>query len=373
MQLSYWEHDTLLEADFIVVGAGVIGLQTALELRERRPRDRILVLERGVLPAGASGRNAGFACFGSLTELLHDFNTQGEAATLALVERRWRGLNRLRSRLNDEAMGYEHLGGFELLLDSNLHALEEVDKINSKLRPLFGQDVFFPDNGALRASRFGPLAKALVRNPFEGQLHSGRLMRALSRLAACRGINIVTGVRVTALEQHVGTVRLHTSLTPDACFRAARVAICTNGATAGLLPQDGITPARGQVLVTEPVRGLPWRGTFHLEQGYYYFRNIGERVLLGGGRHLDFDAEATEDMTVTDTIQSALERLLNDTILPGRNARVDFRWAGTMGFSTDRRPVVRRVSEGIALGFGCNGMGVALGAEIAAETAALLM
>jgi hypothetical protein len=44
-----------------------------------------------------------------------------------------------------------------------------------------------------------------------------------------------------------------------------------------------------------------------------------------------------------------------------------------MGFAADKQPMVRRLSDRIVLGFGCNGMGVALSADVAAETAALLM
>jgi glycine/D-amino acid oxidase-like deaminating enzyme len=373
MQISFWEQDAMLDADFIVIGGGIIGLQTALELRERRPQDRIVLLERGLLPAGASSRNAGFACFGSLTEILHDFDTLGEAATLALVERRWRGLERLRRRLDDNAIGYEGLGGFELLFDSRLNALDRLDEVNGKLRPLFGQDVFSLAGEALRASGFGAQVRAMICNPLEGQVHSGRLMRSLAMLAAQRGIEIHTGAQVQALEDNVACVRVRMAGERDPGFRAARVAVCTNGVASELLPHCGISPARGQVLVTEPISGLPWRGTYHLEQGFYYFRNIGERVLVGGGRHLDFHGEATREMALTATIQAALEKLLQNIILPGRQIHIEHRWAGVMGFTADRQPKVCRISDRIALGFGCNGMGVALGADIASRTAALLM
>lgn len=363
----------MLDADFIVIGGGIIGLQTALELRERRPQDRIVLLERGLLPAGASSRNAGFACFGSLTEILHDFDTLGDAATLALMERRWRGLERLRRRLDDDAMGYEGLGGFELLFESRLSALDRLDEVNDKLRPLFGQDVFSLAEKALRASGFGAKVRAMIRNPLEGQVHSGRLMRSLAMLAAQRGIEIHTGTQVQALEDSDACVCVRIAGEGDLCFRAARVAVCANGIASKLLPHCGIAPARGQVLMTEPVSGLPWRGTYHLEQGFYYFRNVGERVLVGGGRHLDFLGEATSEMALTETVQSALEQLLQDSILPGRNVRIEHRWAGVMGFTADKQPKVCRISERIALGFGCNGMGLALGADVAAQTAALLM
>jgi len=52
--------------------------------------------------------------------------------------------------------------------------------------------------------------------------------------------------------------------------------------------------------------------------------------------------------------------------------QIAHRWSGIMGFSVDKQPIVRLLSERIALGFGCNGMGVALGADIAAQTAQLL-
>jgi glycine/D-amino acid oxidase-like deaminating enzyme len=370
MQPSFWEQDAMLDADFIVVGGGLLGLQTALELRARRPHAAIRVLERGALPCGASSRNAGFACFGSLTELLHDFATMGEDAAVELVARRWRGLQRLRARLGDAAIGYEALGGFELLFDADLPALERLEQVNACLKPVFGREPFSVDMAALERAAFGPRVRALVANPLEGQLHSGLLMQSLARLAAQQDIQVHTGVTVDALEETGDGVRVH--VVQGAAFRAAAVALCINGFSRDLLPDAGIVPARGQVLVTEPIPGLPWRGCYHLDRGYYYFRNVGERVLLGGARHLCMDAEATTELAVTDTVQHALETLLHDTILPGRQVRIAQRWAGIMGFSADKQPIARRVSERVALGFCCNGMGVALGAEVAVQTAQIL-
>lgn len=375
MQISFWEQDAMLDAGCIVIGGGIIGLQTALELRERRPHERIVLLERGLLPAGASSRNAGFACFGSLTEILADRDALGEAAVLDMIERRWRGLARLRARLGDREIGYENCGGFDLLPAERLHALGRMDDINRMLHPLFGQNVFALDEEALRSSGFSSSIKALVRNPLEGQLHSGMLMRALARLAAARGIEIHTGAQVISLEEGSAQVRVDVQDAQGRIFpwRACRAAVCTNGITRELLPEAGIAPARGQVMVTAPIAGLPWRGTYHLDEGYFYFRNIGERVLLGGGRHLAFAEETSCEMALTGRIQAALETLLRETILPGREVPIEHRWSGIMGFSGDKQPIVRLLSARIALGFGCNGMGVALGADIAAQTAQLLL
>lgn len=376
MHLSFWEQDALLEADFVVVGAGLIGLQTALELRAGAPHARITVLERGVLPSGASSRNAGFACFGSLTEILHDFDAMGVDAALAVVEQRWRGLERLRRRVGDSALGYEAHGGYELLTEAHLPALERLDDANRALHPLFGRTVFRVDEDRLHAAGFAPAVRALVANSLEGQLHSGQMMRALALLAAQAQILVLGGIAVESVEDAGGYVLLNAT---DAAarrplrFRAGHAALCTNGLLGALAPGCAVQPARGQVLLTAPIPALPWRGTYHMDEGYYYFRNVGRRVLLGGGRNLDFAGETTADMALNSDIQRALEQLLRETLLPGRELQIENRWAGIMGFSTDKQPIVRTVSPRVALGFGCNGMGVALGAEIAARTAALLL
>ncbi len=365
----------MLEADCLIVGGGLIGLLTALEWHDAHADARIVVLERGLLPSGASSRNAGFACFGSLTELLGDIDAVGIDATAALVERRWRGLARLRERVGDAAMALENQGGFELLTASQLPALEHLDAINAALQPIFGEAVFRSQPAALAACRFGPQIHALVGNRFESQLHAGKLMRTLYALAGARGIEIRTGATVTAIEDGEEYVAVQVSNGADdnaLTFSAARVALCTNGMIDSLAPQLGIEPARGQILVTEPIADLHLRGCYHFDEGFYYFRNVGNRILLGGARNRDFQSERTTTMGVTDTIQEALQMMLEKVILPGRSIGIDQRWSGLMGFTVDKQPVVQKLSAHVAVGFGCNGMGVALGADIAQRTAALL-
>ncbi|MEO1217195.1 MAG: FAD-binding oxidoreductase, partial [Bacteroidota bacterium] len=78
--ISFWEATSLMKYDYIIVGGGIVGLSTAAELLERNSDLRVLVLERGLFPSGASTKNAGFACFGSVSELWQDLNLIGEKA-----------------------------------------------------------------------------------------------------------------------------------------------------------------------------------------------------------------------------------------------------------------------------------------------------
>ena len=59
MNLSYWEQKEWLQnIDFTIVGSGIVGLSTAVFLKKRFPKSKILVLEKGILPQGASTKNA---------------------------------------------------------------------------------------------------------------------------------------------------------------------------------------------------------------------------------------------------------------------------------------------------------------------------
>ena len=80
---SYWELQSFLQRyPVAVLGSGIVGLSAAIQIKTERPELPVLVLERGALPTGASTRNAGFACFGSLSELLDDRQHMGGARAL---------------------------------------------------------------------------------------------------------------------------------------------------------------------------------------------------------------------------------------------------------------------------------------------------
>jgi glycine/D-amino acid oxidase-like deaminating enzyme len=73
VNISYWEQNAWFdEIDVLIIGSGIVGLNAALHLKTKSPRLKVLILERGMLPSGASTKNAGFACFGSPSELLDD-------------------------------------------------------------------------------------------------------------------------------------------------------------------------------------------------------------------------------------------------------------------------------------------------------------
>jgi glycine/D-amino acid oxidase-like deaminating enzyme len=373
--LSFWERESFLRYNVIVIGSGIVGLSAAIEVKHRRPDWSVLVLERGIFPTGASTRNAGFACFGSPTEILADIQSAGQEQAVALIEQRRRGLALLRERLGDEAIGYQQHGGYELLFARDLGVVDQLDYLNDLLRPTSGGDTFALRNELIEEFRFNAAkVRGLVLNPYEGQIDTGKMMRTLIRYARESGVEILTGAEVIGIDEEaaIPDVIVRDPVTQEPItFRPERVVVCANAMIHKLLPEIDIMPGRGQVMITDPIEGLPWKGTFHFDQGFYYFRNVGQRVLFGGGRNLAFDQERSNEFSYNPIILDRLETLLSEVILPDVKFRIDQKWTGIMGFSEEKCPIVRRLGEAVVVGFGCNGMGVALGSEIGKKAADL--
>src|SRR5690606_23509855 len=107
------------------------------------------------------------------------------------------------------------------------------------------------------------------------------------------------------------------------------------------------------------------------DEGYYYFRNIDDRILFGGGRNLDFKTEETMELGQTHIIQTKLEELLHDIISPHQQVKIERRWSGIMGVGSQKTPIVKQISNSVFCGVRLGGMGVALGSLVGRELAEL--
>ncbi|MEM9990607.1 MAG: FAD-dependent oxidoreductase [Bacteroidota bacterium] len=373
---SYWEHELFLKkADFVVIGGGIVGINAALTFKTQRPRARVVLLERGILPTGASTRNAGFACFGSPTELLDDLATHTEAAVWDLVQQRWEGLQRMRAKLKDTSLHYRHYGGYEVFRPSEQSTFEQcvqhLDAFNAQLERITGQQQVFQVADE-RISDFGLKGvQHLILSKIEGQLHPARMMQGFYDLAKATGVVIFNGFDVQTLHESSQDVSIRSST--GISLKAAQVLVATNGFARQLLPDLAVTPARNQVLITAPIPNLKLKGCFHYDRGYIYFRNVGNRILLGGGRNLAAEVEATDQFGHTATIQNALQRILQDVILPQQNVSITHWWSGILGVGERKQAILKKYSTRIGVAVRMGGMGVAIGTAIGEKAAQLLL
>lgn len=373
---SYWERETFWKRpDVVILGSGIVGLNAAIHLKTLEPALSVAVVERGFLPYGASTRNAGFACFGSLSELLSDLRTHTHDEVFSLVERRWNGLRKLREMLGDATIDYEPLGGYEIFGTADtplLHTcLESMHEINEQMRQITGeQDVYLVAHDRVPAFGFRGVS-GMILNRLEGQIDTGKMMQSLTDLARDKGIGIFTGVQVEAFAEQNDRIELRTKngFVLDARF----LIVATNGFARDLFPELEVHPARAQVLITHPIKNLPFKGSFHYDEGYYYFRNVGNRILFGGGRNLDFKAEETTEMNLTALVQDKLEALLRTMILPGIPYDVDIRWSGIMGIGRHKSTLLKKLSPRTVCAVRMGGMGVAIGSLVGEDAARLLI
>jgi gamma-glutamylputrescine oxidase len=374
--LSYWEQNSLFKPyDFVIVGGGIVGLSTAIYLKKKKKNLRVAIIEKSPLPMGASSRNAGFACFGSVSEILDDLAHLPIDRVFELIELRYNGFKNLQKLLGDKTLNLKMWGGLEVFKSSEEALFDQcnaqIPYLNTELKCIVGKRVFESNNSYLKQNELNQFSNAIY-NRFEGQIDSGRMMRGLLDLAYKLGVEIFFGVSLQSYEKALGsTVTLKTNLPIN--LKTNTLVFCTNGFTHNILPNLKVEPARNLVMITKPIKGLKLKGTFHYQKGYFYFRNVGKRVLIGGGRHLDFENEKTDKLAANPIIEKALMDLLKNDIIPEKHFEIEQKWQGIMGVGTDRFPIVKWVEPNVFCAVKLGGMGVAMGSALGKKSAEILL
>lgn len=343
--------------DVTIIGAGIVGLSTAISIRTKFPEATVTIFEKGSSARGASTKNAGFACFGSVSELMMDIDSMGVEKTMEIVSMRLNGFKILKSRCGTESLDYQQSGGVELFRKDDKKLKEmcfnNIDTLNTMIQEFHGVKNVFKLSNHRYPGYFDPTS---VFNPYEGVLDPVKMIMTLHRMCMRLDVRIFYGVDIEKIvpsyDQFITRDKIE--------VRYRRLVICTNGFSLKLFSDIPLVPARNQVLITKPVNtSLPYSG-FHMDRGYIYFRRIGDRILLGGGRHIDMENETTSEAGVTEKIQSHLQKILED-IQPGASENIDMWWSGILGVGPEKSPIIEKMSDNITLGVRLGGMGVAIG------------
>ncbi len=374
VNFSYWEKKNFFHADVIIIGSGIVGLNAAITIKTANPKISVCVMERGFLPTGASTKNAGFACFGSISELIEQEKLCGTDMLHRLITKRWKGLLKLRRLLGDKQLSFKNYGGYEIFKPEQYMLAQEcvakISHLNTLIEDIVLQkDVFSVQYQKIKSFGFDQI-DTLIENKLESQIDPGLMMKALLLKATSLGVCILNSCKVNCVLPNGGNVDLETD---QGVFKAKKVLLTTNAFVNELNPGLAVVPGRGQVVVTSPIDKLKVKGTFHYDKGFYYFRNIDKRVLLGGGRNLDFDTEQTIAFGETENVQKALLKLLEEVILPGVTFEIEHKWSGIMAFGPQLFPIIEEIKSHVFCAVRCNGMGIAIGSFTGEEAGEMVV
>jgi gamma-glutamylputrescine oxidase len=352
--LRYPSIEADVTADVCVIGAGVTGASCAWRLLEHGVS--VAVVDAREVAAGASGRNGGFASTGTALghmELAERLGMQAAASLQLATERALDVMEQLAAELR-VSRAIRRTGSLWLAGE------EEADDMRQQVQTATAAGIraeLAPERipEALRESFV-----AALYLPQDGEISPALWVRGLAAAAHGRGAQVYERSSVTSVARAGRGWRVAAT---GGAVRAQAVVVACDGLIPRVAPDlaGTIYPVRGQVAVTEvlPTAKRVLEVPMHSHHGFYYYRPTSDgRIVVGGGRIADLEAEYTDVEATTPAIQQAIDGFASG-ILGLDGARMEHRWAGIMGFSADELPVAGAVAghDGLYVSGGYSGVG----------------
>ena len=356
------------EVDAVVVGAGLVGCSIAYQLAKRGKRVAVFDL-RGIC-SGASGRNGGMTGAGS------SMLTETGKAVYALTTENLRMLrDELPRELEDDFM-LRLPGTFDIA--TNEEQLEHLESTTKAQREL-GGEVEMLDLKALK-SMVPIVSDKVLGAKFArggGHLWPFNLVHALANGARRFGAEFHLWTPVSKICEANGIVTgVETS---RGMVLAETVVVAANSWTPTLLddlPPGALVPARGQILVTEPVGDVirhPFGTNFDKEYGR---QTATGQILCGGYRRLDInEGLGSYAERVSPLVLKGIGECIATLFPPLGSLKVVRCWAGIMGFTADGLPLIGTygAAKGLYVAAGFNGGGFSWGAATGKALAQLIL
>ena len=347
-----------LEVDVAVIGGGISGVTLAWTLVTQDAT--VAVLEAGRIAGAASGRNAGFLLAlpaEPYAERIALWGREGARAMMQVGRRTHQRVAQLAQSLgidcDHRVTGSLRLTRSEEETEDLRSSLPELRHDGFPMREIAREDVL-PGHAV---SRF----HAAFEVPEDGVVHPVRFQHGLARAAEAKGAHILERTPVTGAAWRDGLWHVRAL---GRTVRARALVLATNAYAAQLVPalETLIVPRRGQMLATAPLEVRFDPRPVYANYGYQYWRQMPDgRLVIGGWRNVAFDTETGYSTETTPELQQAIETGMRDLLPDG--APIEYRWAGTMGFARDGRPLVGWLDAAhhlaICAGFTGHGMGIA--------------
>jgi gamma-glutamylputrescine oxidase len=344
-------------ADVCVVGGGIAGCSTALNLAERGYR--VVLLEGQRIAWGASGRSGGQAIFGYAAGQDKLIAQVGRATARRMFDLTVEALDVLRERVARHSIDCDLNWGQMHVAIKPRHETELRAWSEELARDYGYASLRWLDRHEVRAMVASERYIGGLLDSRSGHLHPLNYTLGLARAAEAAGVQIFEGSRVVSLEHgDVATVS-----TGQGRVRARYVALCCNAYVDDALSpklRARIMPVGTYIVATEPlgqarIESLMRDNVAITDINWVldYFRRSADHRLLFGGRvsYSGLDPLNTERATRARMIK----------VFPQlADVKIEYAWGGYVDITMSRAPDFGRLAPNVYYLQGFSGHGIAL-------------
>ncbi len=355
-----------VEADACVIGGGLAGLTTALELA-RRGRS-VVLLEARRIAWGASGRNGGFVSNGFAEGMGNVAARVGPEAAQALYQLSRFGTEFVRREIAEGDPSIKMGEGWQGCIRYS-NAAEKKSAVAAMTRD-YGQEMQFFDVAETRARVNTRRYFQSSYDPTAFHMHPLRYALMIAAKAEASGARLHENSPALSVERQ-GVV--HVVKTAAAEVRAPHVVYCVSSLDRRIHSLTGraVLPVATYIAVTEPLKQDVIRTRSAISDSRRagnYFRLIDEGRLLWGGA---ITTRVSEPARLAERMKADMVSVFPELGDP----RIDHAWAGLMGYARHFMPLIGSDGQGQwwATAFGGHGMnttamgGILLARAIAAK------
>ena len=345
-----------VDCDVCVVGGGIAGCSTALNLAERG--FSVVLLEERSVGWGASGRSGAQAIFGVACEQASLERLVGEADARRVWDVTVEGMALMRERIKRERIACDYVPGqvhvaIKPRQESELRAA--VVRLHEKYDY---RSVRILERDELRTAVSSERYRLGMIDSNGGHIHPLNYTLGLAAAAERAGVRIFESTRALTYEPGA-LVRV---MTPRGEVRCRHLALCGNAYLGGVAPALARKiMAVGTYIVATEVLGadrasalLPGNAAVtDINWVLDYFRRSADHRLLFGGR------VSYSGIDTVDTGRTTRARML--AVFPElADARIDFAWGGYVDITANRAPHFGRLEQNVYFLQGFSGHGIVL-------------
>ncbi len=355
-----------LKVEVCVVGGGLAGLTTALELA--RKGRKVCVLEANRVAWGASGRNGGFVSPGWAARYKNIRRMAGDAHAKELHRLSIEGMDAVLKNVHTLAME-DAKPTHGIMGAVRYEATEDLKAHRDWLEKEFDYRVDFKSRDEVQQMLVSPRYYQALFDPNAFHFHPLNYARALAAEIERLGGGVYEGSPVVATTLGGATKIARTAY---GSVEADHLVIASGGYTGNLVPQlkRSFLPIATYVMLTKPNRELIASairtdaaiGDDRRAGDYYRLVDGGERILWGG------------KITTRTTEPRLLGRLLHETMVSTypqlKDLDVEIVWSGLMSYARHMMPQIGRLQPGVwyCTAFGGHGLNTtAIGGRVVAE------